>query len=144
VQITPDSDLNESSGEPPGFSATVTAAHPKPPLASEPSAIARVATAERGDYRPARSRRGRLHRQPTSILDQLPEHDFDAGGCCGLSAGATVDRCASTYASLAEVLDLAAKPDQAADALREALARYEQKGNVVMSRRIREQLQGTT
>jgi tetratricopeptide (TPR) repeat protein len=55
-----------------------------------------------------------------------------------------IDYCAGAYASLAEVLDIVGKPDQAADALREALARYEQKGNVVMARRMRERLQGTS
>jgi tetratricopeptide (TPR) repeat protein len=48
--------------------------------------------------------------------------------------------CAGTYADLAQVLILVGKPDEAAVALREALTRYEQKGNLVMSQRTRDQL----
>jgi class 3 adenylate cyclase/tetratricopeptide (TPR) repeat protein len=47
---------------------------------------------------------------------------------------------AEAYADLAEVLALGGKTDEATEALREALARYDRKGNVVMSRRIRERL----
>jgi tetratricopeptide (TPR) repeat protein len=50
---------------------------------------------------------------------------------------------ADAYADLAEVLALAGKADEATEALREALDRYTRKGNVVMSRRIRERLMRT-
>jgi class 3 adenylate cyclase/tetratricopeptide (TPR) repeat protein len=44
------------------------------------------------------------------------------------------------YANLGEVLQLTGKPDEAAAALEQALARYEQKGNVVMAERVRSRL----
>ena len=50
---------------------------------------------------------------------------------------------ADAYADLAEVLALGGKADDATEALGEALARYDRKGNVVMSRRIRERLTPT-
>ena len=47
------------------------------------------------------------------------------------------------YVQLADVLALGGKADEAAAALREALSRYDDKGNVVMSRRVRERLRQT-
>jgi hypothetical protein len=47
------------------------------------------------------------------------------------------------YADFAEVLALGGKPDQAKASLHEALDRYDRKGNLVMSRRIRERLTPT-
>jgi hypothetical protein len=47
---------------------------------------------------------------------------------------------AETYADLAEVLSVAGRMQEAAEALEQALARYERKGNVVMSERTRTQL----
>jgi tetratricopeptide (TPR) repeat protein len=44
------------------------------------------------------------------------------------------------YADLAEVLSLADRPQEAAEALEQALARYERKGNLVMAGRMRERL----
>jgi hypothetical protein len=44
------------------------------------------------------------------------------------------------YGDLAEVLLLAGKPDKAAAALEQALARYERKGNVVKAGRARARL----
>ena len=51
-----------------------------------------------------------------------------------------LDEQARAYGDLAEVLLLAGKPDQAAAALEQALARYERKENVVMAERVRAQL----
>ena len=45
-----------------------------------------------------------------------------------------------SYADLAEVLSLAGRRDEAAAAFREALARYERKGNLVMTERMRARL----
>ncbi|HEX9416009.1 MAG TPA: hypothetical protein VF895_04815 [Gaiellaceae bacterium] len=45
------------------------------------------------------------------------------------------------YADFAEVLSLAGRPQEAAEALEQALARYERKGNLVMAGRTRERLQ---
>jgi tetratricopeptide (TPR) repeat protein len=45
------------------------------------------------------------------------------------------------YADLAEVLSLAGRPQEAAEALEQAFARYERKGNLVMAGRTRERLQ---
>jgi tetratricopeptide (TPR) repeat protein len=45
-----------------------------------------------------------------------------------------------TYADLAEVLELAGRSEEAAEACEQALARYERKGNVVMAGRMRERL----
>ena len=42
------------------------------------------------------------------------------------------------YADLGEVLLLAGRAEEAAEALAQALARYERKGNVVMAARTRE------
>jgi tetratricopeptide (TPR) repeat protein len=47
------------------------------------------------------------------------------------------------YVGLADVLALGGKADEAAAALRDALGNYDAKGNVVMSRRIRERLRQT-
>jgi len=44
------------------------------------------------------------------------------------------------YADLAEVLVLAGKPDNAVEALRQALDRYERKGHLVLAERMRERL----
>ena len=45
-----------------------------------------------------------------------------------------------TYADLAEVLSLAGRPKEAAEALEQALERYERKGNLVMAERTRARL----
>jgi hypothetical protein len=45
------------------------------------------------------------------------------------------------YADLAEVLSLANRPKEAAEALERALALHERKGNVVMAGRVRERLE---
>jgi hypothetical protein len=44
------------------------------------------------------------------------------------------------YADLAEVLSLADRPKEATEALEQALARYERKGNVVMAQRAQTRL----
>ena len=44
------------------------------------------------------------------------------------------------YADLAEVLSLAGRPEEAAEALEQALERYERKGNLVMAERTRARL----
>jgi tetratricopeptide (TPR) repeat protein len=49
---------------------------------------------------------------------------------------------AGSYADLGEVLLLADRPEEAAAALEEALARYECKENLVMAGRTRERLAG--
>jgi DNA-binding SARP family transcriptional activator/class 3 adenylate cyclase/tetratricopeptide (TPR) repeat protein len=49
---------------------------------------------------------------------------------------------ADVYADLAEVLSLAGRAQEAADALEQALARYERKENLVMAARIRTRLAG--
>ena len=51
-----------------------------------------------------------------------------------------LDGQAETYADLAEVLSLAGSTQEAAEALEQALARYERKGNIVMSERTRTRL----
>jgi tetratricopeptide (TPR) repeat protein len=51
-----------------------------------------------------------------------------------------LDAQADTHADLAEVLSLAGRPQEAIEALGQALARYERKGNVVMAGRVRERL----
>jgi tetratricopeptide (TPR) repeat protein len=51
-----------------------------------------------------------------------------------------LDGQAETYADLAEVLSLAGRTREAAEALEQALARYERKGNIVMSQRTRARL----
>ena len=51
-----------------------------------------------------------------------------------------LDAQGDTYADLAEVLLLTGKPDEAADALEQALARYERKGNRVSAQRAQTQL----
>jgi tetratricopeptide (TPR) repeat protein len=51
---------------------------------------------------------------------------------------------ADTYVDLAEVLALGGEPNEAAEALQEALHRYDRKGNVVMSRRVRVRLTSTS
>ena len=50
---------------------------------------------------------------------------------------------ADAYVQLADVLALGGKADAASAALRDALRNYDDKGNVVMSRRIRERLRQT-
>jgi tetratricopeptide (TPR) repeat protein len=52
-----------------------------------------------------------------------------------------IDDQAAAYADLAEVLQLGGSDREAADALREALARFERKENVVMARRVRARLE---
>ena len=47
---------------------------------------------------------------------------------------------ADAYASLAEVLLIGGKHDEAADAFEQALDRYERKGNLVMAGRMRDRL----
>jgi tetratricopeptide (TPR) repeat protein len=47
----------------------------------------------------------------------------------------TIDAQGDTYADLAEVLSLAGRPKEATEALEQALARYERKGNLVMAQR---------
>ena len=51
-----------------------------------------------------------------------------------------LDAQGDVYADLAEVLLLAAKPDEAAAALEQALARYERKGNLVSTQRAQTRL----
>jgi tetratricopeptide (TPR) repeat protein len=51
-----------------------------------------------------------------------------------------LDATAGAYADLAEVLQLAGKPDEATAALEQALDRYARKGNVVMAERVRTRL----
>ena len=51
-----------------------------------------------------------------------------------------LDAQGDVYADLGEVLVLAGRAEEAAEALGEALARYERKGNVVMAARTRERL----
>jgi class 3 adenylate cyclase/tetratricopeptide (TPR) repeat protein len=51
------------------------------------------------------------------------------------------DWCATAHADLAEVLELAGEPEQAAAALERALALYERKGNLVLAQRTRARLQ---
>jgi class 3 adenylate cyclase/tetratricopeptide (TPR) repeat protein len=51
-----------------------------------------------------------------------------------------LDQQGDVYADLGEVLSLAGRPKEAAEALEQALARYERKGNVVMAGRTRERL----
>jgi tetratricopeptide (TPR) repeat protein len=46
-----------------------------------------------------------------------------------------------TYADLAEVLLLAGRPEEAAEAFEQALARYERKGNIVMAARTSDRLE---
>ena len=52
-----------------------------------------------------------------------------------------LDTQADTYADLGEVLSLAGQPKQAAEAFKEALARYERKENLVMAERTRARLE---
>ena len=52
-----------------------------------------------------------------------------------------LDAQGDVYADLAEVLALAGRPEDAAEALEQALARYERKGNVVMAARTRDRLE---
>ena len=52
----------------------------------------------------------------------------------------SLDRQGQAYADLAEVLRLGGKPEEAAAALEESLARFERKGNLVMGERIRTRL----
>jgi predicted Zn-dependent protease len=47
---------------------------------------------------------------------------------------------AETWADLGEVLALAGRPQEAAEALEQALARFEAKENLVMAERTRERL----
>jgi alkanesulfonate monooxygenase SsuD/methylene tetrahydromethanopterin reductase-like flavin-dependent oxidoreductase (luciferase family) len=51
-----------------------------------------------------------------------------------------LDAQGDAYADLAEALSLAGRPEEAAEALEQALARYERKGNVVMAGRTRDRL----
>jgi len=51
-----------------------------------------------------------------------------------------IDMQGDAYADLAEVLLLGGKPDDAADALEQALERYTRKGNLVSAGRARERL----
>jgi tetratricopeptide (TPR) repeat protein len=51
-----------------------------------------------------------------------------------------LDAQGDTYADLAEVLSLGGRPKEAAEALEQALARYERKGNVVMAGRTHDRL----
>jgi tetratricopeptide (TPR) repeat protein len=51
-----------------------------------------------------------------------------------------LDKQGDAYADLAEVLSLAGRPREAADALEQALERYERKGNLVMAARTRDRL----
>jgi class 3 adenylate cyclase/tetratricopeptide (TPR) repeat protein len=51
-----------------------------------------------------------------------------------------LDTPAGSYAALAEVLTLAGRPAEATEALGEALARFERKGNLVMAERMRDRL----
>jgi tetratricopeptide (TPR) repeat protein len=51
-----------------------------------------------------------------------------------------IDAQGDTHADLAEVLLLAGKPDEAATALEQALARYERKGNLVSTQRAQTRL----
>jgi hypothetical protein len=52
-----------------------------------------------------------------------------------------LDAQADVYADLAEVLALAGRAEEAAEALGQALARYERKGNLVMAARTRDRLE---
>ena len=52
-----------------------------------------------------------------------------------------LDAQGDVYADLAEVLLLAGRTEEAAEALEQALARYERKGNVVMAARTRDRLE---
>jgi class 3 adenylate cyclase/tetratricopeptide (TPR) repeat protein len=76
--------------------------------------------ARRGEYAEAE----RLVREAVSICEETDL--LDAQG--------------NVFADLAEVLSLAGRPREAAEALEQALARYERKGNVVMAGRTRERL----
>jgi len=51
-----------------------------------------------------------------------------------------LDAQGDAYADLAEVLSLAGRPKEATEALEQALARYERKGNVVMAQRAQTRL----
>ena len=51
-----------------------------------------------------------------------------------------LDAQGDTYVDLAEVLSLAGRPQEATEALEQARARYEPKGNLVMARRVRARL----
>jgi tetratricopeptide (TPR) repeat protein len=52
-----------------------------------------------------------------------------------------LDAQGDTYADLAEVLLLAGRAEEAAEAFEQALARYERKGNIVMAARTRDRLE---
>ena len=67
----------------------------------------------------------RLAREAVAICDETDE--LDAQG--------------DAYADLAEVLLLAGRAEESAEALEQALARYERKGNVVMAARTRDRLE---
>ena len=83
---------------------------------SEPRCCAR-----RGEHAEAE----RLAREAVAICDETDM--LDAQG--------------DAYADLAEVLLLAGRAEEAAEALEQALARYERKGNVVMAARTRDRLE---
>ena len=51
-----------------------------------------------------------------------------------------LDAQAETHADLGEVLSIAGRPQEATEALEQALARYERKGNLVMAGRVRARL----
>ncbi len=78
----------------------------------------------------------------------MQEHQFDFdGGDLAIDFANTVGGTRETptehfhaYADLAEVLSLAGRPKEAAEALERALERYERKGNVVMAGRTRDRL----
>ena len=76
--------------------------------------------ARRGEHAEAE----RLAREAVAISDETDM--LDAQG--------------DAYADLGEVLLLAGKPDEAAAALEQALARYERKENIVMAERVRARL----
>jgi hypothetical protein len=63
-----------------------------------------------------------------------------ANGTCDPDSSGIDDQ-AAAYADLAEVLQLGGSDREAADALREALARFDRKENVVMARRVRARLE---
>jgi class 3 adenylate cyclase/tetratricopeptide (TPR) repeat protein len=73
--------------------------------------------ARRGEYAEAQ----RLAREAVAVGEETDMLDAQGG----------------TYADLGEVLSLAGRPQEAAKALEQALARYERKGNVVMAGRTR-------
>jgi class 3 adenylate cyclase/tetratricopeptide (TPR) repeat protein len=76
--------------------------------------------ARRGEHAEAE----RLAREAVSIADDTDQ----------------LDVCGDAYADLAEVLALGGKPTEAAQALEQALDRYERKGNLVSAQRTRDRL----